>query len=92
MISIIDNKCDYCNLNYKGEEIVLSDDLEYSFHYKCFETYLNPDRKRIVSHRRTGVTKSTDITPYFNDVRAELINIGFNIREDVIIQILDKAE
>ena len=87
-------KCDYCNLSYKSEEIFISDNYENSYHKNCYDIYFvaNKNNKNKIRNPSQIIYKDTDTKPYFNDIRKQLIEIGIDVREDVKIRVLDRNE
>ena len=67
--SVIYEICDYCNLEYNIiEDVLITDDYNYSYHQKCFDLYKKPKK----SLNRRNVRKDSDISDIMESVKNQL--------------------
>ena len=83
-------KCDYCNVNYKGEEIVYSHISQISYHKTCYDNYFFP----AIQQNKTNfiVNNSAVAKQFLNETRNLLNNIGLNITENIEINLADAKD
>ena len=78
--SLIYKICDYCNLKYNGiENIVITNDNNFSYHKKCVELYRKP-KKGQQSYKKIMI--DSDISDIIKEVSLKLSTIGINFNEN----------
>ena len=89
--SYLFEKCDYCNLEYKNEEIVYSIETMVSYHQSCQDGFYNTDIKSIGHYKKVdNISKAVSLIKY---IRNELDKIGINNPKDVInINLLERKD
>ena len=84
--SLIYEICDYCNLEYDFmEDVLVTDDYNYSYHQTCFDLYEKPKK----SFNKRLVTINSDISDIMESIKKQLSIIGINFKDNSINPLLE---
>ena len=62
-------KCDYCNLSYNSDEILVTKDYEFSYHQRCYDIYFvrNKTKKPNIVIRASSLEDLKDSLKIYSD-------------------------